>query len=60
MATAEEPKVNERTSDVRILERKLRRGLISRKDHDKYLKSLPDLTDKAVQATPDAVDDDEE
>jgi hypothetical protein len=33
------------TFDVRILERKLRRGLISQKEYEKYLKSLPDRSE---------------
>jgi len=35
-----------KTNDIRILERNLKRGLISRKDYDKFLKSLPDSKDK--------------
>ena len=34
--------------DVRVIERNLRRGWITRKDLDKHLKSLPDSTDSAV------------
>ncbi len=32
--------------DVRTLERRLRKGLISKKDYDKYLKALPDVENK--------------
>ena len=32
--------------DTRILERNLKHGLISRKDYEKFLKSLPDSKDK--------------
>ncbi len=32
--------------DTRILERNIKRGLISRKDYDKFLKSIPDSKDK--------------
>ena len=46
------------SNDVRILERKLRRGLISRKDHDKYLKSLPDRADNAIPLSLDIGPDD--
>lgn len=35
--------------DVRYLERNLKRGVVSRKDYDKYLKSLPDAKDKAIR-----------
>ena len=34
--------------DVRYLERAVKRGVLSRKDVEKYLKSLPDSKDKAV------------
>jgi hypothetical protein len=33
--------------DVRTVGRRIRRGLLNRKDYDKYLKSLPDIADKA-------------
>ncbi len=33
--------------DVRILERNLRRGTLSRKDYEKYLKGLPDRASNA-------------
>jgi hypothetical protein len=33
--------------DVRTVERRIRRGLINRKDYEKHLKSLPDAADKA-------------
>jgi hypothetical protein len=36
------------TFDVRILERKLRRGLISQKEYEKYLKSLPDRSENTA------------
>lgn len=32
--------------DTRLVERNLKRGLISRKEYDKYVKSLPDSKDK--------------
>jgi hypothetical protein len=35
-----------RLFDVRAIERNIRKGLITRKDYDKHLKSLPDVTDK--------------
>lgn len=37
--------------DVRIVERNIRRGRLARKDYDKYLKDLPDVTDKAQEIT---------
>ena len=36
--------------DVRTLERKLRKGIISRKDYDKHLKSLDDSSGKVAPA----------
>jgi hypothetical protein len=39
--------------DVRVLERNLRRGLISRKDYDRYLKSLPDSVANAAVSRPE-------
>ena len=49
MATGDDPKL----FDVRTLEQRLRRGLISRKDFERFLKALPDRADNA-QAAPHA------
>jgi hypothetical protein len=46
--------------DVRTLERRLRRGLIAKKDYEKYLKALPDAADKAAPLVPAPDDDDDE
>ena len=35
-----------RIFDSRIVERNIKRGLVSRKDYEKYLKSLPDSKEK--------------
>jgi hypothetical protein len=43
--------------DVRLLERRLRKGQISKKDYEKYLKSLPDAADKQAPIDLAAVDD---
>jgi hypothetical protein len=51
---------DEKTYDVRTLERRLRRGLISKKDYEKYLKGLPDTTAKAAAPDDDDDDDDDE
>jgi hypothetical protein len=32
--------------DTRIVERNIKRGLVSRKDYEKFMKSLPDSKDK--------------
>jgi hypothetical protein len=45
--------------DVRTLQRRLRRGQVSKKDYEKFLKSLPDVADK-VAPTADFVDDDDD
>jgi hypothetical protein len=37
---------NLRLFDIRTLERNIRKGLITRKDYDKHVKSLEDVTDK--------------
>ncbi len=41
-----------RLFDSRVVERNIKRGLITRKDYDKYLKSLGDAKDK-VKGTSD-------
>src|SRR5688572_7023695 len=35
-----------RLFDTRIIERNIRKGLTTRKDYDKHLKTLPDVSDK--------------
>ena len=35
-----------RNYDSRIVERNMKRGLVNRKDYEKYLKSLPDSKEK--------------
>jgi hypothetical protein len=37
--------------DVRLVERNMKRGLISRKDYEKHVKSLPDAKDKVKPVT---------
>ena len=46
--------------DVRTLERRLRKGQISRKDIEKHLKSLPDVAEKKAPIDLDAADDDDD
>jgi hypothetical protein len=46
--------------DVRTLERRLRRGQLTKKDYEKHLKSLPDIADKAAAVEPDDLDDDDD
>ena len=45
MTTRDEQKIY----DVRTLERNIRKGLITRKDYDKYLKTLPDRADNVAE-----------
>jgi hypothetical protein len=52
---------SDRLYDIRVLERNVRKGLIARKDVEKYLKSLPDRADNtAPLATAEADDLDDE
>ena len=37
-----------RLYDVRNIERNIKRGLLTRKDYEKYLKGLPDSKEKAA------------
>ncbi len=46
--------------DVRTLERKLRKGLINKKDLEKYLKSLPDRSENIAPVEKDDHDDEGE
>ena len=55
--------------DLRVVEKNLRSGLISRKDYEKYLKSVEDDADNALEVdtfldssgyTPRSADSDEE
>jgi len=46
--------------DVRTLNRRVRKGQVSRKDVDKHLKSLPDVADKAETVAMSDHDDDDD
>ena len=39
-----------RLFDLRTVERNLTRGLITRKEYERFLKSLPDVTEKVAPA----------
>ncbi len=41
-------KDNEKFFDVRIYERYVKEGEITKKDYEKHIKSLPDVSDKAT------------
>jgi hypothetical protein len=56
MTTHDDPKA----WDVRTLERKLRNGSLSRKDYDKYLKTLPDRADNVIAVPAVGSDDDDD
>jgi hypothetical protein len=51
MSREEEAK-NLRLFDNRTVERNIRKGLVTRKDYEKFLKTLPDAADKAAPPTP--------
>ena len=46
--------------DTRTLERRVRKGQITRKDIDKHVKGLPDVADKGQAPLLDAYDDDDD
>jgi hypothetical protein len=39
-----------RLFDIRTVERNIKRGLITRKDYERHLKSLADASDKVIPA----------
>ena len=46
--------------DVRTLERRLRKGQITKKDYEKHLKSLDDVAHKQAPIDLDAADDEDD
>ncbi len=42
-----------RLFDVRTVERNIKRGLITRKEYERFLKSLSDVADKVTVAEPE-------
>jgi hypothetical protein len=64
MSREEEAK-NARLFDRRVVERNIKKGLVTRKDYDKYLKSLGDVAaniaspDERVEEAPEPPVDDE-
>lgn len=44
---------NARLFDLRTVERNIKRGLITRKDYERYLKSLADAAGNVAPAEPD-------
>ena len=53
---------NLRLYDRRTIERNIKKGLITRKDYEKFLKALDDAKDKGVigEEEPDLADDDDD
>jgi len=47
----------QRQFDVRTVERNIKKGYFTRKDYEKYLKSLPDVAEKVAPADEDPTDD---
>jgi hypothetical protein len=48
-----------RLFDKRTVERSIKKGLVARKDYEKHVKSLDDVSDKGVYGVPEPdVDDD--
>jgi hypothetical protein len=45
-------KADEKTFDVRVIERALHRGEIKKPDYEKYLRNLPDDSDNSDWTTP--------
>ena len=60
MARDQDPKTS-RLFDRRTVERSIKKGIITRKDYEKHLKSLEDVADKGVYGVadeaPDAADE---
>ncbi len=48
-----------RIYDRRTVERNIKKGLLTRKDYEKHLKSLEDVADKGVYGVADADDTDD-
>jgi hypothetical protein len=54
------PKDHAKIWDRRTLERNVRKGVMTRKDVEKYLKSLPDAAEKVAEVEIDDEDEDED
>jgi len=51
---------NFRLYDRRTIDRNIKKGLITRKDYEKYLKSLDDVKDKGIQGESEVAEDDDD
>ncbi len=57
-----ENKIDTKTArlfDKRTVERSIKKGLVARKDYEKFVKALDDVSDKGVYGVPEPDDDDE-
>ena len=54
-----DPKLT-RLYDKRTIDRNIKKGLLSRKDYDKFLKTLDDVADKGVYGASESRDDDDD
>jgi len=53
-----DPKLS-RLFDKRTVERNIKKGLVTRKDYEKYLKTLDDVADKGVYGSAETKGDDD-
>jgi hypothetical protein len=58
MARDQDPR-SARLFDRRTVERNIKKGILTRKDYEKHLKSLDDVADKGVYGGSDDDDDDD-
>lgn len=58
MARDQDPKTS-RLYDRRTVERSIKKGLLTRKDYEKHIKSLDDVANKGVYGTEPEPDDDD-
>ena len=59
MARDQDPKTA-RLYDRRTVERNIKKGLLTRKDYEKHLKSLDDVAEKGVYGAEPDIDDDDD
>ena len=58
-STRDEDARNKRLFDIRTVERNIKKGLITRKDYEKYLKSLADVSAQVAPPDEGDLDDDD-
>ena len=57
-STRENDPKPQRQFDVRTVDRNIKKGHFTRKDYEKHLKALPDVTDKVAPPEEDGPDED--